>query len=124
MYWWIMVGWLADWPDGWMSEWVGDGQVIETHIRYNLGDLRGSWRGVWQTGVLLPLRGSAQHPLVEELREGLEEGPSNAICLPGVDGMCTPEVSGLSRHQERWQSVLCCSSGTAGHMRVPSIRGI
>lgn len=53
---------MAGWLKGQMSEWVGDGQVIEIRIRNNLGDLRGSWTGAWQTGVSFPLWESAQHP--------------------------------------------------------------
>lgn len=63
-----------------MNEWVGDGQVNETRIRNNQGDLRGSCTGAWQT----------------ELREGLAKGPSNATCLPDADSTCsenTPKVS-------------------------------
>lgn len=55
-------GWLADWTERWMSGWVGDGQVIEICIRNNLGELRGSWTGVWHTGVSFPLWESVQHP--------------------------------------------------------------
>lgn len=61
MYWWIMVGWLPAWTDRWTNEWVGGRQVNETRIRNNLGDLRGSCKGVWQVGISFPLWGSAQH---------------------------------------------------------------
>lgn len=72
--------------------------------------------------------GSAQHPLVEELREGLVEGPGSATCLPDVDGTCmerTPEVSGLSGHQERWK--LCCAGplgllARGGHQALGAYR--
>lgn len=75
---------------------------------------------------LIFIMGSAQHPLVEELREGLVEEPSSATCLPDEDDTCTeitPEVSGLSGHQERWPTVLCWSPGATGQRRAPGTGG-
>lgn len=92
----------CSWLAGWMSEWLEDGQVIETCIKNNVGDLRESCTdGKIPTSmadehlISVRLGGLLSILLVEDLTASLMKGLNNTNDLPdgGMYRKRTPEVS-------------------------------